>query len=128
FANEFNFYGVKRFYQVSNFSNNTIRAFHGHRNEAKYVYVAKGSAIVAAVELDKVDSPSRKLPIHRYVLSDKNPKILFIPPKHANGFRPLEKNTQIIFFSTSSLEESKDDDYRYPADYWGSEIWEVENR
>jgi nucleoside-diphosphate-sugar epimerase/dTDP-4-dehydrorhamnose 3,5-epimerase-like enzyme len=128
FANEFNFYGVKRFYQVSNFSTDTIRAFHGHRNEAKYVYVAKGSAIVAAVELDKVDSPSKKLPIHRYVLSDKNPKILFIPPKHANGFRPLEKDTQIIFFSTSSLEESKDDDYRYPADYWGNAIWEVENR
>jgi len=128
FANEFNFYGVKRFYQVSNFSTNTIRAFHGHRNEAKYVYVAKGSAIVAAVELDKVDSPSKKLPIHRYVLSDKNPKILFIPPKHANGFRPLEKETQVIFFSTSSLEESKDDDFRYPADYWGNAIWEVENR
>ena len=128
FANEFNFYGVKRFYQVSNFSTDTIRAFHGHRNEAKYVYIAKGSAIVAAVELDKVDSPSKKLPIHRYVLSDKNPKILFIPPKHANGFRPLEKDTQIIFFSTSSLEESKDDDYRYPADYWGNAIWEVENR
>jgi dTDP-4-dehydrorhamnose 3,5-epimerase len=128
YANEFNFYGVKRFYQVSNFSTSTIRAFHGHQNEAKYVYVAKGSAIVAAVELDKMESPSKKLQIHRYIISDRNPKILFIPPKHANGFRPLEEDTQIIFFSTSSLEESKDDDYRYPANYWGEEIWEVENR
>ncbi len=128
FANEFNFYGVKRFYQVQNFSTSTIRAFHGHLNEAKYVYVAKGSAIVAAVELDTVKSPSKKLPVHRYVLSDKNPKVLFIPPKHANGFRPLEDDTRILFFSTSSLEESKDDDYRFPADYWGNEIWEVENR
>ena len=128
FANDFNFYGVKRFYQVLNFSRNTIRAFHGHRNEAKYVYVAKGSAIIAAVELDKVESPSKKAPIHRFILSDKSPKILFIPPMHANGFRPLEKQTQIIFFSTSSLEESKDDDFRYPADYWGNKIWEVESR
>jgi len=35
FANDFNFYGVKRFYQVQNFSTSTIRAFHGHLNEAK---------------------------------------------------------------------------------------------
>ena len=73
-------------------------------------------------------SPSKKLPIHRYILSDKSPKVLFIPPKFANGFRPLENDTRIIFFSTSSLEESKDDDYRYAADYWGNDIWEVENR
>jgi nucleoside-diphosphate-sugar epimerase/dTDP-4-dehydrorhamnose 3,5-epimerase-like enzyme len=128
FANNFNFYGVKRFYQVENFSTSTIRAFHGHLKEAKYVYVAKGSAIVAAVPLDNVSSPSRKQKVNRFILSEKDPKILFIPPKYANGFKPLEEDTRILFFSTSSLEESKDDDYRYPAEYWGKEIWEVENR
>jgi nucleoside-diphosphate-sugar epimerase/dTDP-4-dehydrorhamnose 3,5-epimerase-like enzyme len=128
YANEFNFYGVKRFYQVQNFSTSTIRAFHGHLNEAKYVYVSKGSAIVAAVELDDYESPSKKQKVNRFILSDKNPQILFIPPKYANGFRPLENDTRILFFSTSSLEESKGDDYRYPADYWGENIWEVENR
>jgi nucleoside-diphosphate-sugar epimerase/dTDP-4-dehydrorhamnose 3,5-epimerase-like enzyme len=128
FANEFNFYGVKRFYQVQNFSTSTIRAFHGHLNEAKYVYVAKGSAIVAAVELDDHESPSKKQTVNRFILSDRNPQVLFIPPKYANGFRPLENDTRILFFSTSSLEESKGDDYRYPVNYWGEEIWEVEDR
>jgi nucleoside-diphosphate-sugar epimerase/dTDP-4-dehydrorhamnose 3,5-epimerase-like enzyme len=128
FANESNFFGVKRFYQVLNFSTSTIRAFHGHLKEAKYIYVAKGSAIVAAVKLDNIKSPSKNSEVKRFILSDKNPKVLFIPPKFANGFRPLEDDTRIIFFSTSSLEESKDDDYRYPFDYWGKEIWEVENR
>lgn len=128
FANEFNFLGVKRFYQVSNFSTSTIRAFHGHLKEAKYIYVVKGSAIVAAVKLDNIKSPSKKSEVKRFILSDKNPQILFIPPKYANGFRPLEDDTRIIFFSTSSLEESKGDDYRYPYDYWGEEVWEVENR
>lgn len=128
FANEFNFYGVKRFYQVQNFSTSTIRAFHGHLREAKYVYVSKGSAIVALVKLDNIESPSKDLKVHRFVLSNKNPQVIFISPKHANGFRPLELDTRIIFFSTSTLEESKGDDYRYPADYWGKEIWEVENR
>ena len=128
FANDFNFYGVKRFYQVQNFSTSTIRAFHGHLKEAKYVYVAKGSAIVAAVELDDVKSPSKNKKVNRFILSDKKPQVLFIPPKYANGFRPLEEDTRILFFSTSSLEESKGDDYRFPVDYWGEEVWEVENR
>ena len=128
FANDFNFYGIKRFYQVQNFSTSTIRAFHGHLKEAKYVYVAKGSAIVAVVKLDNIETPSKHQEVKRFILSDKNPQILFIPPKHANGFRPLEEDTRIIFFSTSSLEESKGDDYRFPIDYWGEEIWEVENR
>jgi len=127
-ANEFNFYGVKRFYQVQNFSKSTIRAFHGHLREAKYVYVPKGSAIFAVVEINDVESPMKNQHVHRFILSDKNPQVLFIPPRHANGFRPLERDTRIIFFSTSTLEESKGDDYRYPADYWGNEIWEVENR
>ncbi len=128
FANDFNFYGVKRFYQVQNFSTSTIRAFHGHLKEAKYIYVAKGSAIVAAVELDDVKSPSKNKKVNRFILSDKKPQVLFIPPKYANGFRPLEEDTRILFFSTSSLEESKGDDYRFSVDYWGKEVWEVENR
>jgi nucleoside-diphosphate-sugar epimerase/dTDP-4-dehydrorhamnose 3,5-epimerase-like enzyme len=128
FANDFNFYGVKRFYQVQNFSTSTIRAFHGHLKEAKYVYVAKGSAIVAAVELDDVKSPNKNKKVNRFILSDKKPQVLFIPPKYANGFRPLEEDTRILFFSTSSLEESRGDDYRFPVDYWGKEVWEVENR
>jgi len=128
FVNDYNFYGVKRFYQVKNFSTTTIRAFHGHLREAKYVYVAEGSAIVAAVKLDNIEHPSKEELVHRYVLSDKKAQVLFIPPKFANGFRPLEENTRILFFSTASLEESKGDDFRYPADYWGQEIWDVENR
>jgi nucleoside-diphosphate-sugar epimerase/dTDP-4-dehydrorhamnose 3,5-epimerase-like enzyme len=128
FANDFNFYGVKRFYQVQNFNISTIRAFHGHMNEGKYVYVSKGAAIVAAVELDDIKSPSKHQKVNRYILSDKNPQVLFIPPRYANGFKPLEEDTRIVFFSTSSLEESKGDDHRFPIDYWGEEVWDVENR
>ena len=51
FINEFNFEGVKRFYQVENFNTHTIRAFHGHMKEGKYVYVVSGSAIVCAVKM-----------------------------------------------------------------------------
>jgi dTDP-4-dehydrorhamnose 3,5-epimerase len=127
-VNEFNFYGVKRFYQIQNFSTQTIRAWHAHKDEGKYVFVSEGSAIVAAVKLDDYDQPSKDLEPNRYILSDKSPNILFIPPGYANGFRPLEDSTSIIFFSTKSLSESHEDDFRFPANYWGNDIWEVENR
>jgi dTDP-4-dehydrorhamnose 3,5-epimerase len=38
----------------------------------------------------------------------------------------LTEDAKLIFFSTSTLEESKDDDFRYPARYW--DIWTVAER
>ncbi len=128
FCNSFDFKGVKRFYMVENFSTSVIRAFHGHLKEAKYVYVVSGASIVAAVALDDPAKPSKDAKVHRFVLSAKKPALLYIPPGHANGFRFLEEGTKVILFSTSSLEESKGDDIRYPHDYWGDAVWSVQNR
>lgn len=108
FVNDFNFEGVKRFYQVENHEKGFIRAWHGHRKESKYVYVAKGSAWIGVVDMD------REINAERYVLSDKSPKVLFIPPGKYNGFQTLEENTIILFFSTATTEESKGDDIRHP--------------
>jgi dTDP-4-dehydrorhamnose 3,5-epimerase-like enzyme len=128
FVNAFDFDKVKRFYKVENFSTSVIRAWHGHMKEGKYVYCVKGSAILGAVAMDSTTAPSKSAKVQRFVLSDRKPSIVFIPPGHANGFRCLEDGTQIIFFSTATLEETKGDDYRFPADYWGAEVWQVENR
>ena len=128
FANNFNFENVKRFYMVENFTTNVIRAFHGHLKEGKYVFVPQGSIILAAVWLDNTTTPSKDGKVNRFILSSKRPNIVFIPPGFANGFKALEENTKVMFFSTSTLEESKGDDYRFPVDYWGSEVWQIENR
>lgn len=106
FVNEFNFEGVKRFYQVENHERGFIRAWHGHKIESKYVYVVKGSAWVGVVDME---NPKEQ---EKFVLSDKSPKILFIPAGKYNGFQTLEENTTIMFFSTSTVEESKGDDFR----------------
>jgi dTDP-4-dehydrorhamnose 3,5-epimerase len=128
FFNDFNFQGIKRFYCIENFSTKIIRAWHGHLKEAKYIFVISGSAILAAVKLDDPKKPSKKNKIYRFVLTSRKPAILYIPPGYANGFRAIEPKTKIVVFSTSPLEESKKDDYRFPYDYWGKEIWEIENR
>ena len=128
FVNDFDFHGVKRFYQVDNHKQGFIRAWHGHEKEGKYVYVAKGSALVGAVKMEikeRVEGVYEGAP-QKYILSSQSPKVLWIPPGYANGFMSLTKDTIMQFFSTSTLEESLGDDIRYPYDKW--DIWNIEYR
>ena len=118
FVNGFSFENVKRFYSVRNHKSGFIRAWHGHKKEAKYVTVIEGSALIAAVEIDNWDKPSKDSKVWRYTLSAHKPSILYIPAGYANGFMSLTEDTKLIFFSTASLEEAKDDDFRYDAHYW----------
>ena len=129
FVNDFDFHGVKRFYQVENHARGFIRAWHGHRKEGKYVYIAKGVALVGVVNLPCEDDPDYKiiLPnVEKFVLSSEAPRILWIPPGYANGFMTLTDDAVLQFFSTSTLEESLDDDVRFPYNKWN--IWEIEKR
>ena len=125
FVNGFGFKDVVRFYMVENSAEEPVRAFHGHMKEAKYVFVPSGSALVAAVKLDDAKTPSTHEIPQRFVLSAKKPSVLYIPGGYANGFRAMEANTRVIFFATASVEESKADDYRFPHDYWGADVWDV---
>jgi dTDP-4-dehydrorhamnose 3,5-epimerase-like enzyme len=119
FINEFDFKGVKRFYHVENHKRGFIRAWHGHIKEGKYVYVVDGSALIGVVNMKTKE-------VSKYILSNKSPKILWIPPGYFNGFKSLEENTKIMFFSTSSLEESLGDDIRKDFDEW--DIWSDDYR
>lgn len=119
FVNDFDFKNVKRFYMVENHQTGFIRAWHGHQKEGKYVLVVSGAAIV-------VYFPLRGREIVRVVLSADKPRVLFIPPGNFNGFKTLTVDTKVMFFSTSTLEESKDDDIRLPAK--DVKAFEVEER
>ena len=126
FVNDFDFKNVKRFYVVENHKQGFIRAWHGHKNESKYVFVVKGSAVVASVKIDNWENPSKNLQVNRFVLSEKTPSILFIPAGYANGFMSLSEDAKLIFYSTSELKDSLNDDIRFDAHYW--DAWKVEER
>jgi dTDP-4-dehydrorhamnose 3,5-epimerase len=126
FVNDFNFAGVKRFYMIENYRQGFVRAWHGHKKEAKYVLAVQGSALVGAVKVDNWDKPSKDLKPEKFVLSADKPSVLFIPAGYANGLMSLTQDAKLIFFSTSSLEESKGDDFRFHARHW--DIWGVEER
>jgi dTDP-4-dehydrorhamnose 3,5-epimerase-like enzyme len=126
FVNEFNFEGVRRFYIISNHKAGFVRAWHAHKHEAKYVTAVSGEAIVGVVKIDNWEKPSKDLSVERYVISSKKPQVLYIPPGYANGFMSLTSDLKLIFFSTSTLQESVGDDIRYDARYW--DIWDVVER
>jgi dTDP-4-dehydrorhamnose 3,5-epimerase len=126
FVNDFGFQGVKRFYTVSNHRAGFVRAWHGHRKEGKYVTAIIGAAVVGAVRINDWENPSRELPVDRFVLSARRPSVLFIPPGYANGFMSLTDDLKLMFFSTSTLEESMGDDIRFNSRWW--DPWQVVER
>ena len=120
FVNDFDFSQVRRFYQVENHSAGFIRAWHGHKEEMKFIYVPKGSALIGLANMEAEEE------VHKFTLTSQKPRILCVPKGYANGFKTLEEDTIIIFFSSSTLEESHGDDYRFDWDKWN--IWEESYR
>jgi dTDP-4-dehydrorhamnose 3,5-epimerase-like enzyme len=125
FINSFHFAGVKRCYVVENANTRIIRAFHGHFKEEKYVFVIRGKIVLCVAPIDDQRTPSKNIKVTRYILSGDEPSIVKIPAGYANGFRSLTSHAVVMFFSTASLSASKRDDFRFPADYWGNEIWKA---
>jgi dTDP-4-dehydrorhamnose 3,5-epimerase len=126
FVNDFGFDEIKRCYVVRNHVRGFVRAWHAHRNEAKFVFVLSGSALVCCVEIDDWENPSTDAVVHRFTLSSGKPSVLAIPPGYANGFMSLTDDAALMFFSTSTIQESSTDDYRFPSRHW--DPWSVEER
>ena len=126
FVNSFNIGQYKRFYTVQNHSLGFIRAWHGHLNEAKALMVITGTALIAAVEMTDTKKPDKNKEVHRFVLSAGSPSILVVPAGYANGFKTLSDDAVLLIFSSSTLEDSQGDDYRFPYDYWNP--WHIEPR
>ena len=120
FVNDFDFKDVKRFFMIQNRSTDFVRAWHGHKQEARYVLVVKGSILLGAVEISDWDNPSAAVP-QKLVLTALKPQVVYIPPNSASGFKTLTDDAQVMFFSTTTFEESKNDDFRFPPDTW--DIW-----
>jgi len=126
FCNSFDLTKYVRFYDVTNYQSNFIRAWHGHKKESKAAIVREGSAMICLVKIKNWEKPSKKLEIKKFFLSQKNPKILEIPAGYANGFMSLEPNTKITFYSDKNTKDSLGDDYRFDYNFWNP--WKIEYR
>jgi dTDP-4-dehydrorhamnose 3,5-epimerase len=126
FCNDINFKDIKRFYTVHNYNKNFIRAWHGHLKEEKYIGCIRGTFQISAVKIDNVKKPNKKNKIFSFFLNQSDNNFIHIPKEYANGSMSLEKDSELLIFSTSSLKESLNDDIRYKADYWNP--WNIIQR
>jgi dTDP-4-dehydrorhamnose 3,5-epimerase-like enzyme len=86
---------------------------------AKFVVVDPGKDdALPEGEYDSIDT---------FVLTERKPQMLIIPPGYANGWMSLTDDCLLLALSSSTFEESKGDDKRYPIDAFG-DVWEVKGR
>ena len=126
FSNDLKFKNIKRFYIVHNYNKNFIRAWHGHLKEEKYITCIKGTFQVSAVKINHHKNPSRTNKVYNYFLNSDDNNFLYIPKKYANGSMSLQSNSELLIFSTSTLQESIKYDIRYASDYWNP--WKIIHR
>lgn len=118
YVNDFSFAAIERFYIISNSEDNPIRAWQGHKLDAKNFYCISGSFKIHFVKIDNWENPSKHLLIETVTVSVSDSKIVHIPAGYANAIQALEKNSKLISFSTLPLANVSEDDVRYASDYW----------
>ena len=105
---------------------NFIRAWHGHFKEEKFIGCIKGTFQISAVKINNKNKPNKKNRIFSYFLNQSNNDFVYIPKGFANGSMSLEDNSELLIFSTSKVEDSLKDDYRFDPKYWNP--WIINER
>ncbi len=92
-------------YLVGDPSRNTIRAFHKHQELFDYFCIVHGSAKFVLKD-DRKDSATFQS-MDTFILSDRNPRLLVVPPGIYHGWMSLEDDTIMISTAQPSLQQGK---------------------
>ena len=105
--------GIKEnFLQINhsfNKNSNTIRGLHFQfrpYSQAKIVYVISGSIFDVFVDLRKKAKFYGK--INMVKLNSRKPQLLYVPKFCAHGFCTLEKNTNVIYYTSTYYNQNKE--------------------
>ncbi|WP_400073598.1 sugar epimerase [Zobellia russellii] len=120
FFNDFDMTEVIRMYEISPSDIKIIRGWQAHQEEKKWFYCNTGSFIMNIVRVNDFDSPSPSINAEKFLLDAKIPSVLEISGGYATAFKAQTENSKLIVFSNFSLEESKNDDYRFSIDQWSA--------
>lgn len=121
FFNAFDMTSIVRVYEIKHDNIDIIRAWQAHKEEMKWFYCHTGAFVMQLIEVDDFKQPSALLKPKRIVLEAKNPTILELSGGYATGFKAIEEGSTLQVFSNFSLNESKNDDFRYPIEKWEAE-------
>lgn len=121
FFNNFDMSEIVRMYEIMPSDISTIRGWQGHRNEKKWFYCNSGAFTFNLVKLDDFNALSKTIAPKRFILEAKKPTVLEISGGYATGFKAQTENSKLLVFSNFSLEESKNDDFRFPVGTWAAQ-------
>jgi dTDP-4-dehydrorhamnose 3,5-epimerase len=119
FNNNISLEGTERSYFMSG-DKGMIRAWHGHKLETKIIQCTNGRVRICAVNMDLGRDDNVKT---FYLVPNGNAVI--IPSGYYNGIQFLSDNSSIIVYSNTTLEESKNDDYRLAWDKLGKDLFDM---
>lgn len=112
FCNELDLSPFKRFYKISSTKIGQVRAWQAHLCEEKVFMPLKGKIKIVAVPI--VDIKSDHFGNSKeFILDANSPQLIHLPGGYANGFQFLDDVGELMIFSNFSLEESRNDDYRF---------------
>jgi dTDP-4-dehydrorhamnose 3,5-epimerase-like enzyme len=114
---------------------NTIRGFHKHNVLWDYFCVARGAGkfVVARAPDDSVTGASasgqvvKPESIETFILSDRKPSLLVIPPNHWHGWMALEDETLVVSTGSEVYNRANPDELRVSPDVFG-DVWAVKGR
>lgn len=98
-------------------STSHIVAWHYHKKQTDYWCVLKGSLKVGLADQNGV--------VKFEYLSDKNARVLTIPPLIYHGYKAVEPGTILMYYVDKKYDE--DDEFRVKPGYFG-EKWEADNK
>jgi dTDP-4-dehydrorhamnose 3,5-epimerase len=116
-VNGFGFERVDRFYSIIP-AGTEVRGWVGHLKEWKYFSVVRGKFEFGYVRPDKWQEPVRGVRPTLLTLSADLPQVIEVPPGHYTACRALEPESILLVFSSGKIEDSRQDDFRLPADFW----------
>lgn len=118
FFNTFDMGEIIRMYEIAPIDIEITRGWQAHRDETKWFYCSQGSFQINVVEIDDFQNPSSKLVPKAFCLTGEEPMILEVIGGSATAIKATETGSKLTVFSNFTLEESKNDDFRFDIKTW----------
>jgi dTDP-4-dehydrorhamnose 3,5-epimerase len=112
-------------YLVGNPTRGTTRAFHKHKELWDWFFISHGSAKFVLRD-DRPESETYG-EINEFVIGQRNPSLLIVPPGVYHGWMSLEDDTQLVSTASEVYNRENPDEIRRPPDSFGVD-WTVKGR
>lgn len=118
YFNDFSLEKIKRHYLIFHPDTEVIRGWQGHKVECKWFQVVTGAFKIVTVQPDQWLNPSTCLIANVYQLTEDINQIFYLPGGNVSGIQATIPDSKMIVFSNMTVEESKNDDFRFDKNLW----------